>query len=347
MKKIKTLIFLPLLSGLLTGCIGNKEYKPEEYMISTNWNGEGEYKILQLSDIHLSQSDVYDKHFDVIKRTINKAKPNMIVLNGDIFTYADKRLVKQTFSFIDSFDVPWTFAYGNHDDQGYYNDTYIQRLLAKNGKYKNVLFKNLQDDNVTGRSNFVINIKNGENVAYQVFVMDSHSYNFDTNGYDFLKQDQIDWYKRIVDYSTDELGGGSVIPSSLYMHIGMTEACDEEYWKEVQGTPNHILGSMEEFAGSPKEDLGIFDIIKNLNSTKSIHVAHDHANDSVIKRDDIYICFGVHSTDRVYNDEKGVKLGGQLLSIDKATKELSFTNLYASYDSDEVKEVNHVEKEAK
>ena len=343
MKKYKSLVILTLLSALLTGCRGSKKYEAAEYCSPLSWKSDEDFRILQLSDIHLSQSDIHEKHFALIDRTVKEAKPNLIVLNGDIFTFADKHVVKKVFSFFNDYGIPWTFTFGNHDDQGYYSDTYIQRLLSSR-KFQHCIFKNLEDDDVTGRSNFVINLKDTSNtVLYQVYLLDSHSYNFDTTEYDYVKQDQIEWYERMVNYSKDTLGGGTAVPSSLYMHIGTPECT--KAWDEVKDTENVLIGDMQEFSGSPSQDLGFFQKMKELGSTKSIHVAHDHANDSVVRYQGMYICYGVHSTDRIYNDTEGIKLGGQVTSINKTTKKLTFSNIYTNYDNDEIKVVEKGELE--
>ena len=344
MKIKNTLIALPFLGLLLTGCVGKKTYEPNEYMIPVPWSGTEKFKILQLNDIHLSQSDVHEEHFKVIDRTVNEAKPNLIVLNGDIFTFADKHTVNKVFEHIDSYGILWTFTFGNHDDQGYYSDVYLQRLLASK-KYTHSLFKNLEDDDVSGRSNFVLNIQDKDDnhkVIYQVFLLDSHNYNFDTIDYDYLKQDQINWYERIVKYSTANFSDGvHPIKSSMYMHIGFPEFI--ESWDEVKENENGtelLMGDMQEWGGSPEKDPGFFKKIKELGSTQSVSAAHDHSNDSVIKYRDVFLCYGVHSTDRIYNDNARLKIaGGQVIAIDKVTKALSFTNYYGNYEDGTIKTV--------
>ena len=332
MRNIKSIIALPLVAVLLSGCIGTKNYKEEEYILETNWSGEEDYRILQLGDIHLSQSDNHEEHFKVIDRTVKAANPNMIVLNGDIFTYADKHVVKKVFNFFDSYNIPWTYTFGNHDDQGYYADNYIQRLLGGD-TYKNVLYKNLEDDDVTGRCNFVINLKSGSKVEYQVYCLDSHNYNFDTMEYDIIKQDQIDWYDRMVKYSTGAYGG--LVKSSMFIHIAFPEFV-ENWQKAKEERDDVMLGDMEEGLGSPSQDLHFFDKIKELGSTQSVHANHDHANDAVILREGVYLCYGVHSTNRIYNDKETRKIGGSLIKVNKATKKLTFENYYTSYDSEEM-----------
>ena len=330
MKINKSIIALPLVGLLLSGCVGKKHYEAEEYLLTCNWGDKEEFRILQLGDIHLSQSDVFEEHFDVLDRTVKASNPDLIVLNGDIFTFADKHVVKKVFQFFDDYNIPWTYTFGNHDDQGYYADNYIQRLLGGD-TYKNVLFKNLEDDDVTGRSNFVINVKDGDKVKYQVYCLDSQNYNFDTMGYDFIKQDQIDWYERMVNYTTEK-NGGEVVKSSMFIHIAFPEFVKD--W-ESKTEDDFIIGMMEEGAGSPEEDLGFFNKIKELRSTQTVHANHDHANDSVLEYEQVYFSYGVHSTNRIYNDKESKKIGGQILRIKKAdTSKLIFENYYTEYNSD-------------
>lgn len=340
MKKKKLLFLLPVTALLLGGCVDTKRYPEKDYVVYLPWDKSEDFKVLQLGDIHLSQSDKYDDHFAVIDRTIKAADPNLIVLNGDIFTFADKHVVNKLFSFIESHNIYWTFTFGNHDDQGYYSDTYIQSILTTK-KYPHVRFIDHPDDDVTGRSNFVINLREGNDnskALYQFYFLDSHSYNFDTFKYDYIKQDQIDWYERMVIYSKDNFGEGTVVPSSMYIHIGtpeFTKIWDQSKTKDEQNY-KVVLGNMEEWGGSPEEDLGFLNKIKELGSTKSIGVNHDHANDSVVDYDGVYLCYGVHSTNRIYTDKNGVKIGGSVLKIDKNTKKLSFKNYYTSYSTEEV-----------
>lgn len=336
----KILFAIPLITCLLASCSGKNHYSEDRYQCSVRWmDRTKDFRILQLCDIHLSQSDIYERHFKLIDKTITDANPNLIVLNGDSFTYADKGVVIKLFTFIDSYNIPWTFTYGNHDDQGYYSDTYIQGILGGKKKlFSNVKFVDLADDDVTGRSNFAINIyeRTGSagsyvsNDLFQVYCLESHSYNFDTIEYDFIKQDQIDWYERMVNYETQKVG--HVVPSAMYFHIPLPEFFAA--WNEAKdGHPENILmGTTDEFGGGPlpSSDTHLFDKVKELGSTKAISCAHDHINDSVIMYQDIALCFGVHSTDRIYYDEE--KLGGQviILNHDKPS-ELSFENIKHSY----------------
>lgn len=342
----KILFALPLITCLLASCKGTTEYPEDKYELGVQWvDPTKDFRILQLCDIHLSQSDAFEeRHALMLNKTIKDANPNLIVLNGDSFTFADKSVVAKLFAFIDAKRIPWTFTFGNHDDQGYFSDTYIQKLLGDRKLFQYCKFVNLQDDNVTGRSNFVLNIydrskdSSGTYVntdKFQVYILESHNYNFDTMKYDFIKQDQIDWYERMVKYETAKVG--SVVPSAMYFHIPLPEFFTA--WRETQGEePNvHdsqlIMGTTDEFGGgpAPESDTHLFDKVKQLGSTIAISCAHDHINDSVIRYDGVNLCFGVHSTDRIYYDKE--KLGGQVVIIDHTNpKNLKFENIKNSYE---------------
>lgn len=340
MKNRKILISLPLVALLVTGCVGSRRYASADYIIPIEWKDptNHDFRVLQLGDIHFSQSDVFERHFKVMDKTVETAEPDLIVLNGDSFTFADKHVVDKLFSHINSYGVPWTFTFGNHDDQGYYNDNYISKLLAGD-TYENAKYIFLKDDDVTGRSNFVINLtQNGES-AYNIFILESHCVNYEYNGYDFLKQDQIDWFARVAG---DTKKDGNYLPSSAYFHIAPPEfytAAEHPEQYEV------LIGSTDEFEGGPDPtyDLGFFAKAKECG-IKSIHCAHDHINDSVISYEDVYLAFGVHATDRIYRDD--TKIGGQVLIIDHETKDLNFENIYVDKTSFEVTKIIST-KEAK
>jgi len=328
----KLLVSLPLVALLVTGCVGKTHYDSKDYIISIKWeNPNADYRILQLGDIHFSQSDNYEEHFKIIDKTFETANPDLIVINGDAFTFADKHVVKKLFSHIDSYNKPWTFTFGNHDDQGYYNDTYIAELLSGT-TYTHSLFKYLKDDDVTGRSNFVIRLNkhtydsSGKFVSsdpkYQVFMVESHSYNFDDMGYDYIKQDQIDWFNRVSD---DTKVDDRYIPSSVYMHIATPEFYTAA--EEAKTNPDMLLiGSTDEWKGGPssKSDLHFFDAVKS-HGGQSISCAHEHINDSVIYYQDMFLAFGVHSTDRIYKDD--AKIGGQVTIINHLNYGLTFENI--------------------
>ena len=196
MKKIfKNCSFL-FMVGLLTSCqaqpnkVELKDYIDESLTFKEN------FTICSLNDIHLSFLSDLKTDFEYIETVIysrcqtegltkDEAKPDMLVLNGDVFMDANKKTVTEFFKFIDSLNIPFAYTYGNHDLQGLYGETFIDSQIKK---CKNSLLKNPKDD-VFGDSNYVVNIKDGVKTKWQIYMFDSNTYaNF---AYDNIHEDQI------------------------------------------------------------------------------------------------------------------------------------------------------------
>lgn len=310
MKKYLPLLFVSLLS--LTSC-GSKEktYDTKEYILEQNIGG-GDFRILQLTDIHMANKDNRIRHYKFLESVIVKANPDMIVITGDSFTFADKKVVKEFVKFFDDWNVPWTITFGNHDEQCYFSVDWLTGYL--NNHDSNLLFIDHQDDDVMGNANFAINLKKGGSVFEQLIIMDSNRYNFgEYTGYDYIHQNQIDWYERVVKYSADQ-NGGAVVPSMMFFHIPLpefTEAYNEA--EEANEINVNITGDRREKECSPDYNSGLFDKVLELGSTKAIFVGHDHVNNYHVNYKGIILSYGVTSTDRVYSDND--RLGGQVITL--------------------------------
>lgn len=350
----KSFMFIPLVALLLGGCVGNKHYNPEDYFVEGNeWKRET-YRVLTLGDIHFAQNDYFDDHFAVMQDTIDKADPDMIIVNGDAFTFATKQTVKILFNWLDTRvnqsgnAIRWSYVFGNHDDQGQYSEDYIPRLLAgevKGTKYNNVAFVNLPDDDVTGRTNVVLNIRKDNDVVYQLYLFDSHSYNFtkyegqykklgEDYYYDYIKEDQVEWYKRVATYSKEQFPG---VKSSAYFHIPVPEfqfALDTLFDEEGNPISEKVLtgDGKELLVSGPQINTGLYAAMDEIGITQSITASHDHINNFVVKYQvegghEIYLTYGTHATDRIYYAKD--KIGGQVMEV-SSTGDLTFTNIFAA-----------------
>ena len=325
MKKIVTLFLtLACLLGLCSCGHSLVRYSSEDYILELPYKED--FRILQLSDIHLAAKDNRKLHYDFLNLTISDSDADLIVLDGDIFTFASRSSAKELFAFIDSYGIPWTVTFGNHDEQCYFSIDWLTEQLNNYGS--NCIFVDLQDDDVFGNSNFVINLVENDSVTEQIILMDSNRYNFgEYVGYDYIKQSQIDWYERLVNATAVQ--AGKVVPSILFFHIPLPEFQDA--WEAVQSrNPDAVLeyGERREDSTPPQYNSGLFDKIISLGSTNGIFVAHDHLNDYRILYKGIYLAYGVHSTNRVYYDDGC--LGGHVVIVHHDGS-LDFEHIYHSY----------------
>lgn len=336
-----------------------KSYNPEDYILNLDYKDD--FRILQLGDTHLGMKDNMDEHLDFIDLTIKDSNADLIVMSGDIFTYADKRVAKEFFDFIDSYGIPWTMTFGNHDEQCLYSVDWISSYLNNYGG--NCLFIDHQDDDVFGNANFAINLMDGDSIHDQVIIMDSNRYNFgEYIGYDYMKPSQINWYSNIVNYTSDINNG--TVNSIMFFHIPLPEfeialnnaggndaqeaiknngglrdlnsdnglEMDSDYSAYTRSYSNDdsILeyGYNGEGNSIPKYNSGMFDKILELDSTKAIICSHDHANNSRLLYKGVYLCYGVNSTNRIYRDED--MMGGHVIVVHD-DHSLSFEHIYHRY----------------
>ena len=313
-KKLFPLVVTSLLS--LTAC-GSKQYQPSDYKVKSLKYHDG-FKILQLTDIHLSDKDDAQRHFDFMNLTVNdeKAKDaDLIVVTGDLFTFASRTTAKRLFNYLDGIGKPWTVVFGNHDEQCYFPVTWMTDYLNNFGS--NCRFLDLQDDNVFGNCNFTMDlVDDSNNTKFQLIFMDSNRYDFSSSfGYDHIKKDQVEWYEEVV-----KANGG--VKSFMFSHIPLPEinpawencADKETPDKVVNGS---VVGEKREKTCPPDTDPAVEDLfekIVELGSTKGMFFGHDHVNTFNVTYQGVLFSYGIKSTDRIYFDED--LLGGQVITID-------------------------------
>ena len=330
--KRKYLILAPICAMALSACsLPGKAYEPKDYFLDLEFKSG---RILQLTDTHIGDKDDQEKHFKFMDLTINDAKQgglDLIIVTGDLFTFASKSTAQRYFKWLDSHEVPWTVTFGNHDEQCYFSidwmTSYLNNLADDENSY--CVFKDLQDDKVHGNANFAINMrKSGESKIFeQLIVMDSNRYNFKGYfGYDYFKQDQIDWYSNLVDKTTEL--NGAVVPSLMFYHIPLPEVNDAiaAHQAEVGETGEQI---QREDTCPPDYNSGFFDVIDEKNSTTAMFFGHDHINKFCLNYRDVDFVYGVKSTDRIYSDED--LLGGQVITIGNDHK-TTLEQIYHTYD---------------
>ena len=343
MKNIIKFPSLFLVGLLLCSCsTGVVRYNDEDYVKTLAWHED--FLVCHLGDLHLSVATDLTKQFQYYEKVIysyNNTKPDVIVLNGDTFTNANKECVYRLFDFLDGLQIPYAFSYGNHDLQGSYNPEYIDQCL-KNSQY--ALFANTPNDGVYGRSNVAINIKDGDELKYQIYLIDSNSYiGLD---YDCIHQDQIDWYERML-LSTH---GYSEVPSNIdkttfvknlmFTHIPTYEfeTAYNSYLSRNSGneTPSSDKDEycvMGEGVSYSTIRTNLFEYINKYKATAMVGVNHDHINNTDIwyKEDNsdwyVRLVYGLKTGISSYFD--GDNIGASFYTLyDSPKKSIHGNDLY-------------------
>ena len=326
MKRKGLLLFPSIFAMSLTACASGVKHNISEYILQMEYKSD--FRILQLTDVHLGDKDNLETHFKFMDLTINETNPDLIVVTGDLFTFASQTTARRFFDFLDGHNVPWTVTFGNHDEQCYFSVDWLTSLLNDYGP--RCLFKDIQDDDVQGNANFAINLMQGNNIFEQLIVMDSNRYNFGGYfGYDYFKDNQIKWYGDLIDYTASQ-NGGAVVPSLMFYHIPLPEI-DDAWDKAQTGEDGAILkyGEKGEKTCPPDENSGFFDVIVNKGSTTGMYFGHDHVNNFIVNYKGVDFAYGVKATDRVYYGES--MLGGRVITLhdDHTTTYQDYYHTYA------------------
>ena len=139
MNKNKLIPFI-LLSLVCTSCGQSKQYNVEDYRTTMKFHDN--FKIMQLTDLHLGIESDLQKQLDFVCESINQANPDLIILTGDNFMYASKGIVDVLFKTINEqceklskshpeYVTKFAVTFGNHDNQGDYPRYYINNTILK------------------------------------------------------------------------------------------------------------------------------------------------------------------------------------------------------------------------
>ncbi|KAG9239289.1 Metallo-dependent phosphatase-like protein [Amylocarpus encephaloides] len=253
----------------------------------------GKFKIMQLADIHLSTGtgncrdpepadfdsgmcEADTRTLDFIARLMDEEKPDLVVLSGDqvngetapdaqsaIFKYAEM-LVKRK--------IPYASIFGNHDDEGSLPRAQ-QMELIETLPYS---ISSAGPEDIDGVGNYVVEVLASgasKHSALTLYLLDTHAYSPDEHaykGYDWLKKNQIDWFKQKADSLKKAHEGYTHIHMDLaFIHIPLPEYRDESLPR---------VGKWREGVTAPGFNSGFRDALVE-KGVVMVSCGHDHANE--------------------------------------------------------------------
>lgn len=302
-KRILLTVQAIFLLVLLCSCASNN-HKIEDYKLTMKYHDD--FRILQLTDIHLGLSTDLEYEFDHLTKVINSVDNiDLIAITGDSFLLANKPIVRSLIKFIDSFDIPWIYNFGNHDNQGFYDSYYINRQIMK---AKNALFIDYAHDSIDGYQNYYVNlVDDGGNTIYRIYNIDSNSYHFKgpKYGYEVITDSQLEHLKAINSYENDNA------PGIMFYHIPVVEAT-EAYEGLENGTYEGKGENREPNCPGYKQN-GAYEVFKEIGIIAAFS-GHDHINYSAINyKGEMILSYGVKATDLVYYDKD--IMGAQVITL--------------------------------
>ncbi|MBO4950961.1 MAG: metallophosphoesterase [Clostridia bacterium] len=309
-------------------------------MIVLNKKTDENFKILHVTDLHILPNEWKEGHevrnsvIKTVNELVDRVKPDLITHGGDFSSAKYPECYTKFASFLDSFGIPWTTVWGNHDNdcgEKVTRDYAEQFMECKNFVYEH-------GPEALGNGNFVIGIRQNGKIIHSLIMMDSHNrLEYTDNKGDTIKvyakltDEQLAWYGERM----DELEKAGCKESTLMCHIPIygfkyafvkvynymydypknikyKDSIHGECWYE--GYRNDAFGVRYEGECSYPEDDGVFRILKDYGSTKLVVCGHDHVNCTCVKYDGITLLYGLKTGRGSYCDES--LNGGSVIEID-------------------------------
>ena len=296
--------------------ISENDYSTTIAKVDENGNIKSDdFVIVSTTDFHFDvDHDINAKAVRNFVNHIKEIKPDLVVLTGDNILSKYQQIDAIQFAqMMEEIGVYWTAIFGNHEtreDRGFY-----KWLLFKSFcDYEHCLCKFGPDD-MFGYGNFTVNILGeGGKLLKTLFHFDSgrdmlerdkksHGVPEELKGYDFLKNEQIEFYKNETAKLKKQYGSAD---SFMYMHIPL---CEYQHAFKDDGNGNYVpsgeceilYGEQYESVGCSSYNSGMFDAILETGSTQAVFAGHDHVNDWAAIYKGVHLVYSLPGGYAVYN----------------------------------------------
>ena len=189
----------------------------------------GEFKILIVADtqdIDKPQKET----ISLLEAELDAAQPDLVVFLGDqIHGPSTGKSVERTQKALDAILQPvaerglqFAVVFGNHDDEGGVSK---EAQMAYYRSYPGCL-ASAGDVTGVGNYNLLVYGSDGKTPAMNLWFFDSGTYAPEGQGkYDWVRQDQIDWYLE-TEAALAAQNGGTPVPAYAFQHIIVPDIYD-------------------------------------------------------------------------------------------------------------------------
>ncbi|KAF0129306.1 MAG: PA14 domain-containing protein [Bacteroidetes bacterium] len=243
------------------------------------------FKISQFTDIHWDSNQIENCRLvsETITKVLSDESPDLVILTGDIVTN-DPAINGwlELSSIFNKAKVNWTVVLGNHDDETSLSRKQIFELLEQQPGFVG------DAGYVSGAGNYILPLlsANEDTLSALLYGFDSQGYSKDkTIGYyDWVKFDQIQWYRqKSAEYTL--ANKGIPLPSLAFFHIPTLE------YKEVATSPA-MMGIKGEGVSSAVLNPGLITAFIEMGDVMGTFVGHDHDNNYIGIFYDVALAYG-------------------------------------------------------
>ena len=307
MKTLKKTILCILAALLLVSAVPTVCFAQKEVPLLA-FDQDGDFTILHLTDWHCDYP-LPAVHRQVVLESIAEAKPDLVVLGGDLSEAAHEdqpAAIQEICEIFAQAEIPFFITFGNHD---YMHGYSIDEMFAFYQEYGGEYFIGADEDPALfgcGTCSIPVYANDGRRVAYNIYCLDSGD-SVEGKGYDSVHPDQIEWYQAKAD-ALKNANGGNYVPSVVFQHIIVQEIYDQlfpaanpysvgvrEYeTKTYDLVPIPNLSNLKDGYIFEKPcpgyyNYGQLDAMSKNGDVRAIFCGHDHYNSFTVEIDGVDI----------------------------------------------------------
>ncbi|MGG1550351.1 metallophosphoesterase family protein [Paenibacillus ferrarius] len=276
----------------------------------------GTFTIVQFTDIHWKDNGERDQSSrQLMEDVLDHEQPDLVVFTGDvIYTGPVSEGSPACTDAIAAFQaatqavaargIPWAAVFGNHDTESLVTR---EELLEAVLRLPHTVTQR-GPVGVHGAGNYSLTVQDPAGQAgYRLFFFDSGAYSPlpQVNGYDWLRDDQIAWYREESRRLQEE---GGALPALAFFHIPLPEY--QEVW-ETRTCYGHMY---ETKCFAPEVNSGMFTAMLEMGDVVGTFVGHDHVNDFWGDLHGIRLCYGRATGYNTYGKE-GFPRGARVIRL--------------------------------
>ncbi|MBE6186348.1 MAG: metallophosphatase [Rikenellaceae bacterium] len=280
---MKILNKLFLTTALMLICAATAIAQPN----ALKFNANHKFKIVQFTDIHWKYGNpASDEAGERMAEVLDAEKPDLVVFTGDvIFAKPAREGLDKALEATISRGIPFAVTWGNHDDeQDLSRKELSEHIATKAGNLTSTV------EGISGVTNYTLSVKStdGKRDAAVLYIFDSNSYSpiKKVKGYDWIKHDQVEWYRQTSKAFT-AANDGKPLPALAFFHIPLPE-----FHEAAQNESAYFVGTRKEKACAPEINTGLAAAMLEAGDVMGVFVGHDHVNDYVVDWRGILLGYG-------------------------------------------------------
>lgn len=271
---------------------------------------DGQFQIMIFADSQ-DNEDLEATTTQLMKEALAKYQPDLVVYLGDNTVaqgYENQyTAIEAILAPVIEANVPFTLVFGNHDQEHDVEKEVLLEIYQEIGGDLCLATDAAPEIYGCGNSNLPILSSDGANTAFNLWFFDSGSSLRDEDGewmgYDYVREDQIQWYEETA-AALAEANGGEGVPAIAFQHIIVPEVYEAMYPSipftidsySYKGTTYIPIPSFSKHTGfvfeppcPPYYSAGQFDSWVETGDIIAAFHGHDHTNSFTATYQDIDI----------------------------------------------------------